>query len=46
MLKELQGKKVVMKMIYAVKDILMLMYLEKQKNSLTKNFTLIRLVPP
>lgn len=46
MLKELQGKKVVMKMIYAVKDILMLMYLEKQKNSLTKNFTLQRLVPP
>lgn len=46
MLKELQCKKVVMKMIYAVKDILMLMYLEKQKNSSTKNFTLQRLVPP
>lgn len=46
MLKQLQGKKVVKKMIYAVKDILMLMYLEKQKNSLTKMFTLQCLVPP
>lgn len=41
-----QGKKVVMKIIYAAEAILMLMCLKQQKSSFTNNFTLQRSVPP